>query len=93
VAILVKEKDQSFKTIGFRSRFGHFPTEKSKVTPLINQGVQTKAATIFTLRLYTLFRGYGPEILTLGFYDFAKRRRTKELLIGSVPRSGVANDP
>jgi hypothetical protein len=45
----VKEKDQSFKTIGIRSLFGHFPTEKSKITPIINQGVQRKAATISTV--------------------------------------------
>jgi hypothetical protein len=68
VAILVKEKDQSFKTIGIRSLFGHFPAEKSKITPVINQGVQGRAAAISTVgRFYSLFRGYGPEILTPGF--------------------------
>jgi hypothetical protein len=27
----VKKKDQSFKSIGFRSLFGHFLTEKTKL--------------------------------------------------------------
>jgi hypothetical protein len=68
VAILVKEKDQSFKTIGIRSLFGHFPTEKSKITPAI-KALKESSYNFHGGRFYSLFRGYRLGILALGFYD------------------------
>jgi hypothetical protein len=85
VAILLKEKDQCFKTIGIRSLFGHFPTEK-KQNYSNNQSRRSKKSSYNFNggRFCSLFRGHVPEILTLALYDLGQRRRPKELLIGGL---------
>jgi hypothetical protein len=86
VAILVKEKDQSFKTIGIRSLFGHFPTEK-KQNYTNNQSRRSKKSSynFDGGRFCSLFRGYGPENPNPRYLrPWAKRRRPKELLTGGL---------